>query len=164
MFKGRQGTYNLVSGGVIAALYVALTVIANAMGLASGAIQVRLSEALTILPCFTGAAVPGLTIGCVVANLITGCAPLDVLVGPLATLIGALGTWLLKDKPFLAWIPPVLSNALIVPFVLQAAYGVPDAWGFLFLTVGAGEVIACGILGLLLHSSLKRVPNLFQAP
>ena len=152
----------LSMGGAIAALYVVLTMLANAFGLASGAIQVRLSEALTILPCFTSSAVPGLTVGCVLANLITGCAPWDLVFGSLATLIGAVGTLLLRRKPLLAWIPPVLSNAVIVPFVLQKVYGVPDAWWYLMLTVGAGEVIACGVLGLILYKSLAKAPKVFQ--
>ena len=143
-------------GGAIAALYVVLTLVAQAFGLASGAIQVRLSEALTILPVFTAAAVPGLTVGCVLANLITGCAMWDVVFGSLATLLGAIGTRLLRSKPLIAWIPPVLSNAIIVPIVLQKVYGVPDAWWYLVLTVGAGEVIACGILGLLLYKALSK--------
>ena len=146
----------LTIGGAIAALYVVLTLVANAFGLASGAIQVRLSEALTILPCFTAAAVPGLTVGCILANLVTGCAPWDVVFGSLATLIGAVGTYLLRKKPLLAWIPPVLSNAIIVPIVLQKVYGVPDSFWYLMLTVGAGEVIACGILGLLLYKALSK--------
>ena len=146
----------LTIGGAIAALYVVLTLVANAFGLASGAIQVRLSEALTILPCFTAAAIPGLTVGCVLANLITGCALWDVVFGSLATLIGAAGTYLLRKKPLLAWIPPVLSNAIIVPIVLQKVYGVPDSFWYLMLTVGAGEVIACGILGLLLYKALEK--------
>ena len=146
----------LTIGGAIAALYVVLTLVANAFGLASGAIQVRLSEALTILPCFTPAAVPGLTVGCILANLVTGCAPWDVVFGSLATLIGAVGTYLLRKKPLLAWIPPVLSNAIIVPIVLQKVYGVPDSFWYLMLTVGAGEVIACGILGLLLYKALSK--------
>ncbi|MBQ2028250.1 MAG: QueT transporter family protein [Clostridia bacterium] len=150
----------LAVGGVIAALYVALTYIAAAFGLASGAIQVRLSEALTILPVFTSTAVPGLTVGCVLANLLTGCAPWDVVFGSLATLLGAVGTRLLKNKPYFAWIPPVVANAIIVPFVLQKVYGVEDAWWYLALTVGAGEVIACGILGILLYHSIKKIPNL----
>jgi uncharacterized membrane protein len=150
----------LAVGGVIAALYVALTYIAAVFGLASGAIQVRLSEALTILPVFTSTAVPGLTVGCVLANLLTGCAPWDVVFGSLATLLGAVGTRLLKDKPYIAWIPPVVANAIIVPFVLQKVYGVEDAWWYLALTVGAGEVIACGILGILLYHSIKKIPNL----
>ena len=124
----RQKTLYLANGGLIAALYVVLTLLAAAFGLASGAIQVRLSEALTILPVFTSAAVPGLAVGCVLANLITGCAAWDVVFGSLATLIGAVGTRLLKNKPLLAWIPPVVSNAAIVPIVLQKVYGVPDAW------------------------------------
>lgn len=153
----------LAFGGVIAALYVVLTLVANAFGLASGAIQVRISEALTILPVFTAAAVPGLTVGCVLANLITGCAPWDVVFGSLATLIGAVGTRLLKDHPYVAWIPPVVSNMAIVPIVLQQVYGVPDAWWYLVLTVGAGEVISCGVLGLLLYKAASKIPQLKQA-
>ena len=147
-------------GGVIAALYVVLTLVANAFGLASGAIQVRISEALTILPVFTAAAIPGLTVGCVLANIITGCLPWDIVFGSLATLIGAAGTRLLRKKPLLAWIPPVISNMAIIPVVLQKVYGVPDAWWYLVLTVGAGEVISCGVLGLLLYHSAKRIPQL----
>ena len=147
-------------GGITAALYVVLTIVANALGLANGAIQVRFSEALTILPVFNTAAIPGLTVGCVLANLITGCAPWDVVFGSLATLIGAAGTRLLRKNPWIAWIPPVISNMAIVPIVLQKVYGVPDAWWYLALTVGAGEVISCGVLGLLLYHSLKHVPQL----
>ena len=154
----RSKTLKITVGGVIAALYVVLTYLANLLGLASGAIQIRLSEALTILPVFTGAAVPGLAVGCVLANLLTGCAAWDVVFGSLATLIGAVGTRLLRKKPLLAWIPPVLSNAIIVPIILIKVYGVPDAWWYLVLTVGAGEVIACGVLGLLLWRALRNNP------
>ena len=161
MKKRSFNVKTLCMGGAIAALYVVLTLVAQAFGLASGAIQVRLSEALTILPCFTAAAVPGLTVGCVLANLLTGCAMWDVVFGSLATLIGAAGTLLLRKKPMIAWIPPVLSNALIVPAVLQRVYGVPDSFWYLMLTVGAGEVIACGILGLLLYKALAKTPKMF---
>ena len=166
----RNNTLKLANAGMIAALYVVLTYIANLAGLASGAIQVRLSEALTILPVFTVAAVPGLTVGCVLANLLTGCAAWDVVFGSLATLIGAVGTRLLKDKPLLAWIPPVVSNAVIVPIVLMKVYGVSDItvfgqtfggdmiWLMLVVTVGIGEIISCGLLGLLLWKSMKNVP------
>ena len=153
-------TKQLVTGGMIAAIYVVLTVLAAQFNLASGAIQVRFSEALTILPVFTVAAVPGLAIGCVLANLLTGCAVWDVVFGGLATLIGAVGTRLLKNKPLLAWIPPVLSNMVIVPIILIKVYAVPDAWWFLVLTIGAGEIISCGLLGLLLWSSLKNIPQI----
>ena len=132
-------TKQLVNGGMIAALYVVLTVLAAQFNLASGAIQVRFSEALTILPVFTVAAVPGLTVGCVLANLLTGCAAWDVVFGSLATLIGAVGTRLLKDKPLLAWIPPVVSNAAIVPVILLKVYGVPDARWFL-VQIGRAHV------------------------
>ena len=148
---------DLTQGAMIAALYVVLTFIANLAGLASGVIQVRLSEVLTILPVFTAAAVPGLAVGCVLANLLTGCALWDVVFGSLATLIGALGTRLLRKKsPMLAVLPPILSNMLIVPLVLQQVYGVEDAFWYLMLTVGAGEIISCGALGLLLYRSLKK--------
>ena len=153
-------TKQLVTGGMIAAIYVVLTVLAAQFNLASGAIQVRFSEALTILPVFTVAAVPGLTIGCLLANLLTGLAVWDVVFGSVATLIGAVGTRLLKNKPLLAWIPPVLSNMVIVPIILIKVYAVPDAWWFLVLTVGAGEVLSCGVLGLLLWKSLKSIPAL----
>ena len=156
----KNNTLKLVTGGLIAALYVVLTVLAAQFNLASGAIQVRFSEALTIMPVFTVAAVPGLTIGCVLANLLTGCAAWDVVFGSLATLIGAVGTRLLKDKPLLAWIPPVLSNMAIIPIILIKVYGVPDAWWFLVLTIGAGEIISCGLLGLLLWRSLKNIPQI----
>ena len=150
----------LAFGGVIAALYVVLTVVANAVGLASGAIQVRISEALTILPVFTTAAIPGLTAGCVLANLVTGCLPWDIVFGSLATLLGAIGTRMMRKKPMLAWIPPVISNMAIIPIVLQQVYGVPDAWWYLVLTVGAGEVISCGLLGVLLYRAAVKIPQL----
>lgn len=148
---------DLTQGAMIAALYVVLTFIANLAGLASGAVQVRLSEVLTVLPVFTAAAVPGLTVGCVLANLLTGCALWDVVFGSLATLLGALGTRLLRKKnPVLSILPPILSNMLIVPLVLQQVYGVEDAFWYLMLTVGVGEIISCGALGLLLYRSLKK--------
>ena len=156
----RNNTLKLANAGMIAAMYVVLTYIANLAGLASGTIQVRLSEALTILPVFTAAAVPGLTVGCVLANLLTGCAAWDVVFGSVATLLGAIGTRLLKKQPLLAWIPPVVSNAIIVPIILIKVYAVPDAWWFLVLTVGAGEIISCGLLGLLLWKALKNIPQI----
>lgn len=146
----------LTHGSVIAALYVALTLLANALGLASGVIQVRLSEALTILPLFTPAAVPGLFVGCVLANLLTGCAPWDVVFGSLATLLGALGTWKLAKNKWIAPLFPILSNAIIVPFVLQHVYAFEGSYRYFFLTVGLGEVISCGVLGILLYNALKK--------
>lgn len=145
----------IVQAGIIAALYVVLTFIANAFGLASNVIQVRFSEALTVLPFFTPAAIPGLTIGCLLANILTGCALPDIFFGTLATLIGAIFTYLLRKSKWLAPIPPIVANTLIIPFVLYYAYGISPLW-FSFLTVGAGEIISCGILGLILLNIMNK--------
>ena len=158
--KTDKKTTMVAYGGLIAALYVGLTYLSASVGLASGVIQVRISEALTILPVLTAAAIPGLTVGCVLANLLTGCAAWDVVFGSLATLIGAVGTRMMKKTPQLAWIPPVVANVAIVPIVLMKVYGVTDAWWYLVLTVGAGELIACGLLGLLAWRVGQRIPAL----
>ena len=165
----------LTMGGAIAALYVVLTWVSKLLGLDSHAIQLRLSEALTILPVFTFAAVPGLTLGCLLANITVGCMPGDVVLGTLATLLGAIGTRLLRKHVEIAWLPPVISNMLIVPFVLIYGYMIPDvsitipftkttlaASGYvpIMITVGIGEVLACGWLGLLLHKTLQKTPDL----
>lgn len=148
---------DLTFAGLIAALYVLLTFFANMMGMASGMIQLRLSEALTILPVFTAAAIPGLTIGCLLANFLTGCAVWDVVFGSLATFLGALGTHYIGRRiPALGPVFPVLANCLIVPPVLIKVYGVSEAWGFLVFTVGIGEVLSCGILGWMLYKAVKK--------
>jgi len=147
----------LTHGALIAAMYVALTLAANLMGLANGAVQIRLSEALTILPLFTSAAIPGLFVGCILANVLTGCAWWDVVFGSVATLLGALGTYYFgKKSKYLAPVFPIVSNMVIVPLVLQYVYGASEAWMFLAVTVGAGEVISCGVLGLALHRIFSR--------
>lgn len=150
-------TRNLTTAALIAALYVVLTLVANALGLASGVIQLRLSEMLTVLPLFTAAAIPGLAAGCLLANFLTGCALWDVVFGTVATLLGALGTrYLSGGNKWIGVLYPIFSNAVIVPFVLQYAYGVPDGYWFLFTTVGIGEVLSCGVLGLLFHKLVQR--------
>lgn len=154
----------LTQAAMIAALYVVLTFIANAFRLASGAIQVRLSEALAVLPFFTPAAIPGLYVGCLLANLLTGGCLLDILVGSLASLIGAVGAYMLRRQKWLVPLPTIIANALIVPFVLIHGYGLADAWWYLFLTVGAGEVISCGVLGMGLLLVLRNYAvELFKA-
>lgn len=140
---------------LIAALYVVITLFISAFGLANGAVQIRISEALTILPYFTPAAIPGVTIGCLLSNILTGCAPLDIIFGTLATLIGALGSYALRRYRWLVPLPPIISNTIIVPYVLRFAYDVPDAIPYLMATVGAGEVISCYILGMLLLFALN---------
>ena len=146
----------LTQAAMIAALYVVLTYIANLFGLASGVIQIRLSEMLCILPVFTPAAIPGLFIGCLLSNILTGCVIWDILFGSLATLAGAIGTYLLRNHKFVFSLPPVAANMIVVPLVLQYAYGVPDAVWYLAVTVGAGEVISVCILGMLLYKVLYR--------
>ncbi len=146
----------ITQAAMIAALYVVLTFLASAFGLASGVIQVRLSEMLTVLPFFTPAAIPGLYIGCILSNWLTGGCLLDIFVGSLATLIGAVLAYLLRKQKWLVPLPNILANAIIVPFVLIYGYGFHDAWWFLFLTVGAGEVISCGVLGMILLFALKK--------
>lgn len=147
----------LTTAAIIAALYVIFTGISAMLGIASGVIQVRLSEALTVLPFFTPAAVPGVTIGCFLANLLTGAPLPDVIFGTLATFLGVLGASLLRKHKYLVALPTILSNMIIIPLVLQYAYGVPDAFWYLMLTVGTGEFISAGILGgLLLYVLQKR--------
>lgn len=153
----------IVHAAIIAALYVVLTHVANALGLASGMIQVRFSEALCVLPFFTPAAIPGLWIGCITANLTTGAIIWDVIFGSFATLLGAVGTRLLRKHPFLYTLPPVIANMLIVPFILRYGYGFQTVyngvdWSIPFnaLTVGIGEVISVCVLGSVLLHALKR--------
>ena len=145
----------LTQAAMIAAIYVVLTFVANAFGLANYAVQVRFSEALTILPIFTPAGIPGLFIGCLISNILTGCAIPDIIFGSLATLIGAFGTRALKSNRFLAVLPPIAANAIIVPLILKYAYVLEPLW-FSFLTVTAGEIISCGVLGLLLAFALNK--------
>lgn len=154
--KNKKVTF-ITHAAIIAALYVVLTFVANALGLASGSIQIRLSEALTILPFFTPAAIPGLFVGCLLSNILTGCALIDIIFGSLATLIGAIGSYLIRRNKYLVPIPPIIANALIVPFILIYGYGLPSSSLLFFVfTVGVGEIISCGILGLLLMRALEK--------
>ena len=155
----KKNVIRLTQAAMIAAIYVVLTYFISAFGLASGAIQVRISEALTILPVFTPAAIPGLFVGCLLSNLLTGCMALDVIFGSIATLIGAVGTYLLRKTKFAFTLPPVISNAIIVPIVLKNVYGLQDAAWYLVLTVGAGEVISVCILGMILKKGLWKYRN-----
>ncbi len=155
-------TIYLTHAAAIAALYVVLTFLANAFGLANYAVQLRFSEALTILPFFTPAAIPGLFVGCLLANIFTGAALPDIIFGSLATLIAALGTWKLRNHKWLAPLPPIIANAVIIPPVLLFAYSIKPLW-FSFLTVTLGEILSCGVLGMLLLFALQKyAKNLFK--
>jgi uncharacterized membrane protein len=154
----------LAQGAMIAALYVVLTYVFAPISFSE--IQVRIAEALTILPVFTSAAIPGLFIGCLLGNIIGGALIPDVVFGSLATLIGAFFTWKLRNAhPFLAPIPPILSNMIIVPFVLKYAYLIDLPIPLMMLTVGIGEVLSCGVLGLFLYYALRsRKAQIFRNP
>lgn len=156
--KTKRVTF-ITQASMIAALYVVLTVFISAFNLASGAIQLRISEALTVLPAFTPAAIPGLFVGCIISNLITGSIPVDVLFGSLATLLGALGTYGLRKWKWAAPIPPILFNTLIVPFVLTYAYHIPGGVPYFMLTVGIGELFSCGVFGMILYGVLAKHRN-----
>ena len=153
----KNNTLYLTQASLIAALYVMLTIISNFAGLASGVIQLSLSEMLTILPVFTPAAIPGLAVGCAVANLATGCALWDVVFGTLATTLGALGTYYIGRKyPYAGPAFPIAANALIVPKVLQVVYGAEGTYWYFMLTVGIGEILSCGVLGIILYRVLRK--------
>ena len=154
MGKISKKTAYITQAALIAAIYTVLTMIAAGFDLASGAIQVRFSEALTIMPFFTPAAIPGLTLGCLLSNILTGCALPDIIFGTLATLLGALGSYALRKNRFLCAIPPIVSNVLIIPFVLTYAYHIPGGIPLFMLTVGTGELISCMGLGQILLQAL----------
>ncbi|MBO4903151.1 MAG: QueT transporter family protein [Lachnospiraceae bacterium] len=176
----------MVQAAAVAALYVVLTILSNSLGLASGIIQVRISEALCVLPFFSPSLSIGLYIGCILANLITGCAPWDIVFGSFATLIGALVcAWIgtkakglaadskaYKRLALLSPVPNVISNTLIVPPILIYVYGMglsdvslitdkiypfQSAYILFTITVFLGEVISGYVFGILLFPAFHRV-------
>ena len=154
-----QNVLYLVQAAMIAAIYVALTFVFQAFSF--GQVQVRIAEALTILPAFTPAAIPGLFIGCLIGNLLGGTILPDIIFGSLATLLGALFTYILrKQSKYLAPLPPIIFNTLIMPFVLRYAYGLGLPIWYFMLTIGAGELISCGVLGLILYTALQKYPTI----
>jgi len=160
--KSTTGALCVTRGALVAALYVALTYLASMLGLSSGVIQFRISEALCILPVFFPEAIVGLFVGCIISNIVvvSGAVPLDIVFGSIATLIGAVGAYLLRKLPnklsFLATLPTVISNAIIVPLVLIFAYGATEGYPFLMITVGIGEIVCAGIGGTLLYFAVKK--------
>ena len=144
----------LAQAAMIAAVYVVLTELFAAFSF--GEIQVRISEGLTILPYFTPAAIPGLFAGCIIGNFLGGAIPMDILFGSLATLVGAVLSYKLRKNKYLVPVPPIIANAVVVPFVLRYGYGVNLPVPFMMLTVGIGEVISCGVIGLIFLFALER--------
>ena len=151
-----KNTMFLVQAATIGAIYVVLTLLFAPLSYCE--VQVRFSEALTILPYFTPAAIPGLFVGCILSNLLGGAIPVDIIFGSIATLIGAVFTYKLRgSSKWLAPLPPIVANTVIVPFVLYYGYGVNLPIPLMMLTVGAGEVISCGIFGMIVLTALSKV-------
>ena len=152
--KNNKTVYFVAYGAVIAAIYTVLTLVFAPISF--GPVQFRIAEALCILPFFTPAAVPGVFIGCLLSNLLAGAMTMDVIFGSLATLIGAVGSYALRRNRFLVLLPPIISNAVIVPWVLRYAYGSTDLIPVAMVTVGIGEILAVGVLGSILIRGLER--------
>ena len=147
----------IAESGIIAAVYVVLVLLFAPISFK--AVQFRVAEALAILPYFTPAGIPGITIGCLLGNLLGGGDPLDIIFGTLATLIGAFGSYALRKNQWLVPLPPILSNTIIIPWVLRFAYDVPNAIPYLMLTVGVGEILAIYVLGMILLFALKQIAD-----
>ncbi len=158
--KSDKTIYLMVHGAAIAAVYTVLTMVFAPISF--GPVEFRVSEALCILPFFTPAAVPGLFLGCFLSNLLCGSAMLDVVFGSIATLIGALGSYRLRRTMWAVCIPPIVSNTVIIPWVLRYAYGSADLIPVAMLTVGIGEILAIGVLGNMLLMMLKRYGGIFK--
>ncbi len=158
MFQSKS----IAIGGLVAAVYVVVTLVVSAFGLSSNIIQIRLSEALCIMPCFCTATVPGLFVGCLISNLIAGAGIFDIIFGSLATLIGSIGTYLLRKNRWLAPVPPVLANALVIPAILVYGYGISMSYWLAALYIFIGEFISCYIFGEILYSVLKRNSDIFN--
>ena len=153
-----KSTLYLTQGAMIAAVYDVLTMIFAPISF--GDVQVRFAEALTIMPFFTPAAIPGLFVGCLIGNIAGGGIPVDIAFGSIATLLGALGTYALrKQNRFLAPIPPIIANTLIIPFVLRFGYGINLPIPLMMLTVGLGEVVSAGVFGIILQTILLKYEN-----
>ena len=159
----KSNTTFLSQAAMIAAVYVVLTYVFAPLSF--GEVQVRIAESLTILPLFTPAAIPGLFIGCLIGNILGGAMLPDIIFGSLATLLGAVFTYRLRNKnKFLAPLPPIAANTVIVPFVLRFGYGVALPIPLMMLTVGIGELASCGVLGMVLYYALNKYKNMVFKP
>ncbi len=155
----RKSTRYLCTAAIIAALYVVLTFVSNVFGLANGAIQIRISEALCVLPFFTAAAVPGVTVGCLITNLLMGVSLYDIIFGTAATFIGVIIAYALRKSKWLVPIPTIVSNTVIIPLVLHFAGMAEQGIALVMFTVFTGELISCGIFGILLIKVLSKYRN-----
>ncbi len=161
----KKATY-FIQFVIIAALYAGITIAEQfTVGMTKDIIQVRLSDALTVLPVFTPAAIPGLFVGCLTANYAIGCQTYDVIFGSLATLVGAIGTYLIRKHKFMAPVPPVIVTMITVPLLFTYVYRYEDSFWYYVIAIGVGQLIACGVFGIALMLGLedhkeKLFPNL----
>ena len=154
MFRRLLNTRSLCISAMIAALYAVITLATPVLSYGAGSgWECRLSEALTMLAVLLPEAVPGLTVGCLVSNLLSPVGPLDIVFGTLATLIAAIGSWHFRSHLTLAALCPIISNAVIVGIILSVSYGLPLF--FTMLQVGAGEAVAV-LVGCLLVTALRK--------
>ena len=154
MSKTNQSVRRIAQGAVIAALYVVLTIIFAPISF--GAVQVRIAEIMTIMPLFTPAAIPGLFLGCVLANLLGGAIIWDVIFGSIATLIGAALGYMLRKNRWLVPIPAIVSNTIIVPLVLRYGYAIDMPLYLMAIYIALGEIVGCYLLGELFASILLK--------
>ena len=162
MKNKKHSALYLVQSGAIAAIYVVLTMVFAPISF--GPMQVRIAEALAILPLFTSAAIPGLFIGCVLANILGGGIVWDVVFGSLATLIGAALGYALRKNRWLVPIPAVVANTIVVPLVLRYGYCVSIPLALLMVYIAAGEIVGCCLLGQLLGTLLlKHRKSIFRS-
>lgn len=145
----------IARAGMIAALYVVLTMLFAPISFKE--VQVRISEALTILPLFTPAAIPGLFVGCLISNILGGGILWDIIFGSIATLLGAIGGYMLRRNKWLVPVPAIVANTIIVPLVLRFGYGVNLPFILLVLSIAAGEFLSCFVLGELLAEVLSPI-------
>ena len=155
----RFSVRSLCLSAVIAALYAALTLSFQAISF--GAVQFRVSEAMTLLPVLFPEAVPGLAVGCLISNLFNpmGATVYDVVFGTLATLLAAVLTSRIRGSIWLRALPPVICNAVIIGLVLTYGYGIDMLW-MNMLTVGIGQAVVCYVLGVPLVRILEKQPLL----
>jgi uncharacterized membrane protein len=151
-------TLFLTEAAMIAAIYTVLVLIFQPISF--GPIQFRIAEILTVLPYFTPAAIPGVSIGCFLSAVLTGADVLDMIFGSLATLIAAILSYKFRRYKYLVPIPPIVVNALVIPWVLRYAYFAEESIPFMMLTVGTGEIIVVGIIGLAVLLILDKVKYL----
>lgn len=146
----------LTRAAAIAALYVVLTMVFAPISFGTSGIDIRIAEALTVLPAFLGEAVPGLFVGCLIANILGGGVIWDIIFGSLATLIGAVVARKLRSNRWLVPIPAVVANTIIIPFVLRYGYGVNIPLPLLFLSIAGGEFLSAYVLGQILYTVLDK--------